>query len=125
MRGHYGVVPQIVLYGSVKQMERKEILEKLKTVEAEIRNNIEAAQHKKNEILAQAQKRAQKLEEEAERRLKTEREKLLTTAKKSLNEKRQHILKKALADAETMKKKAQTVKAKKFFIEKFKEYVHV
>ena len=63
-------------------MERKEILEKLKTVEAEIRSNIEAAQHKKNEILAQAQKQAQKLEEEGERRIKTEREKLLTTAKK-------------------------------------------
>ena len=111
--------------GSVKQMERKEILEKLKTAEAEIRNNIEAAQHKRNEILAQAQKQAQKLEEDGERCIKTEREKLLTAAKKDIDEKRQRILKKALADVDAMKRKAQTNKAKEFFIEKFKEYVYV
>ena len=106
-------------------MERKEILEKLKITEAEIRSNIETAQRKKNEILAQAQKQAQKLEEESEHRLKKEREKLLTVAKKESDENRQRILKKALADAEAMKKKAQTKKAQEFFIEKFKEYVHV
>jgi vacuolar-type H+-ATPase subunit H len=125
MRGHYGVVPQLIPCGSVKQMERKEILEKLKTTEVEIRNNIETAQHKKNAILAQAQKQAQKLEEEGERRIKKEREKLLKVANKSIHEKRQRILKKALTDAETMKKKVQTNKAKEFFIEKFKEYMHV
>jgi vacuolar-type H+-ATPase subunit H len=125
MKGHYGVVPVLVSCGSVNQMDRKEILEKLKTTEGEIRSNIEAAQHKRNEILAQAQKQAQKLEEDGERRIKTEREKLLTAAKKEIDEKRQHILKKAQIDADAMKKKAQTKKAKEFFIEKFKEYVHV
>lgn len=106
-------------------MERKEILEKLKSAEAEIRNNLDATQHKKNEILATAQKQAQKLEDEGEHRIKKEREKLLAQAKKEIQEKRQHILKKAKVDAETIKKKAQIKKAKELFIEKFKEYVHV
>jgi vacuolar-type H+-ATPase subunit H len=106
-------------------MERKEILEKLKIAEAEIRSNIEVALHKKNEILSQTQKQAQKLEEEGERQIKREREKLLTVAKKESDEKRQRILKKAHADAEAMKKKAQIKKAQEFFIENFKEYMHV
>jgi vacuolar-type H+-ATPase subunit H len=60
-----------MLSGSVNEMERKEILEKLKTTEAEIRENVEAAQHKRNEILASAQKQARKLEDDGERRIKT------------------------------------------------------
>ena len=106
-------------------MERKEILEKLKTTEIEIRNNIEAAQHKRNEIFSQTQKQAQKLEDDGERRLKTERERLLATAKKEIDAKRQRIHKKAMAEAEELKKKVQMKKAKEFFIEKFKEYVNV
>jgi len=106
-------------------MERKEILEKLKSTEAEIRNNIDAAQHKRNEILAQAQKQAQKLEDEGEQRMKEEREALLGVAKKEIGEKRQRIVKKALADAEAAKKKAQINKAKEFFIGEFMEFVHV
>jgi vacuolar-type H+-ATPase subunit H len=99
-----------MLSGSVNEMERKEILEKLKTTEAEIRENVEAAQHKRNEILAQTQKQARKIEDDGERRIKTERE---------------NPLKKATADAEAQKKKAQIKKAKEFFVKKFEEYVHV
>jgi vacuolar-type H+-ATPase subunit H len=106
-------------------MDRKEILEKLKTTEAEIRSNIETAQHKKNEMLAQAQKQAQKLEDDGERRIKIEREKSLHIAKKEIEEKRQRILKKALTDAEAMKKKTQMKKVIEFFVNKFKEYVNV
>ena len=91
-------------------MERKEILEKLKTTEIEIRNNIEAAQHKRNEIFSQTQKQAQKLEDDGERRLKTERERLLATAKKEIDAKRQRIHKKAMAEAEELKKKVQMKK---------------
>jgi vacuolar-type H+-ATPase subunit H len=103
-----------MLSGSVNEMERKEILEKLKTTEAEIRENVEAAQHKRNEILAQAQKQARKLEDDGERQIKTERENLLSA-----------VLKKATADAEAQKKNAQIKKAKEFFVKKFEEYVHV
>jgi vacuolar-type H+-ATPase subunit H len=106
-------------------MERKEILEKLKSTEAEIRSNIDVAQHKRNEILAQAQKQAQKLEDEGERRLKVEREAVFTTAKKEIAEKRQHVVKKAMVDAETLKKKAQIKKVTEFFVEEFMEFVHV
>jgi len=106
-------------------MERKEILEKLKTTEAEIRENVEAAQHKRNEILASAQNQARKIEDDGERRIKTERENLFCAAKKEIEEKRQRILKKATADAEAQKKKAQIKKAKEFFVKKFEEYVHV
>jgi vacuolar-type H+-ATPase subunit H len=109
----------------IKQMERKEILEKLKTTEAEIRSKIEAAQHKRNEILTQAQKQAQKLEDDGERKLKTERERLLAAAKKEIDAKRQRILKKAMAEAGELKRKVQMKKAKEFFIEKFEEYIHV
>ena len=106
-------------------MERKEILEKLKATEAEIRSDIEAAHHKRNEILAQAQKQAQKLEDEGERRMKQEREKLLAMAKKEIGEKRQHVVKKALSDAEALKKKAKVKKATEFFVEEFMESLHV
>lgn len=105
-------------------MERKEILEKLKSTEAEIRGNLEKAQHKKNEILAAAQKKAQRLEEDEDLRLKKEREKLLSDAKKDIQAKRQRGLKKASENAEIIKNNAQTKKAKDLFIEKFKEYVH-
>jgi len=114
-----------MLSGSVDEMERKEILEKLKTTEAEIRENVEVAQHKRNEILAEAQKQARKLEDEGERRIKTERENLLSAAKKEIEEKRQRVLKKAIADAEVQKKKAQIKKTIEFFVKKFEEYVHV
>jgi len=50
-----------MLNGSVNEMERKEILEKLKTTEAEIRENVEAAQHKRNEIPLQPKNRHEKL----------------------------------------------------------------
>jgi vacuolar-type H+-ATPase subunit H len=106
-------------------MERKEILEKLKTTEAEIRENLEVAQHERNEILAQAQKQAQKLEDDGERRIKTEQETMLSAAKKEIEAKRQRILKKAIADAEIQKKKAQIKKTIEFFVKKFEEYVHV
>ena len=125
MRGHYGVVPVKATCGSVQQMERKEILEKLKNAEEEIRVNLETAQHKKNEILLIAQKQAQKLQDDGERRIKTEREKRLSEAKKDIQEQRQQVLKNAYVEAEAMKKKARITKAKELFIEKFKEYVHV
>jgi vacuolar-type H+-ATPase subunit H len=111
--------------GSVPEMERKEILEKLKTTETEIRESIEAAQHKRNEILAQAQKQAQKLEDDAEQKRKADREKLLAAAKEEIEKNRQRALKKAQSDADTLKKKAQIKKAKEFFIKKFTEYMHV
>jgi vacuolar-type H+-ATPase subunit H len=106
-------------------MDRKEILNQLKTTEAEIRNKIEAAQHKKNEMITLAQKQAQKLEDDGEQRIKKEREKSLSAAKKEIEEKRQKTLQTAQADAEALKKKIQTKKAVEFFISKFKEYVHV
>jgi vacuolar-type H+-ATPase subunit H len=106
-------------------MERKEILEKLKSTEAEVRSNIDAAQHKRNEILTQAQKQAQKLEDDGEKRMKTEREEALAAAKKEIEQKRQRVLKKAMTDAETLKKKAQIQKTKEFFVEEFMEFLHV
>jgi vacuolar-type H+-ATPase subunit H len=125
MRGHYDVAPESILDRRLAEMERKEILEKLKTTEAEIRINLEAAQHKRNEILASAQQQARKLEDDGERRIKTEREKMLNTAKKEIEAKRQHALKKAAAEAEEQKKNAQIKKAKDFFVKKFEEHVHV
>ena len=106
-------------------MERKEILEKLKITEAEVRSNIEAAQHKRNEILAQAQRQVHKLEEDSEQKTKKERDDLLSAAKKEMAQKREKTFKKALTDADELKKKAQVKKASEFFIEKFQEYVHV
>lgn len=106
-------------------MERKEILEKLRSTEAEIRSEIEAAHHKRNEILASAQKQAQKLEEEGERRMKAEREKAFAAAKKEIEGKRQRVLKKAASDAEALQKKAQIKKAKELFLKEFTEFIHV
>ncbi|MCU0850274.1 MAG: hypothetical protein MUC80_03240 [Candidatus Thermoplasmatota archaeon] len=106
-------------------MERKEILEKIKTTEKEIQANIDAAQHKRNEILTQAQKHAQKLQDEAEKTMKAERETQLIAAKKEIGDKRQKIIKKAMTEAETMKKKAQVEKAKEFFVQEFMEFIHV
>ncbi|VVB61800.1 Uncharacterised protein [uncultured archaeon] len=125
MRGHYGVVPSKPITGCDQKMERKEILEKLKSTEAEIRSNIDAAQHKRNEILALAQKQAQKLEEDGERRMKTEREEVFAAAKKEIGEKRKRVVKKAMTDAEALKERAQVKKAKEFFVEEFMEFIHV
>jgi vacuolar-type H+-ATPase subunit H len=125
MRGHYDVAPETILDRRLNVMERKEILEKLKATEEEIRNNLEAAQHKRNEILASAQQHARKLEDDGERRIKTERENMLNAAKKEIEVKRQRVLKKAAAEAEAQKKNAQINKAKEFFVKKFEEYVHV
>jgi vacuolar-type H+-ATPase subunit H len=106
-------------------MERKEILEKLKSTESEIRSNIDTAQHKRNEILTQAQKQAQKLEDDGERRLKGERDAVFAAAKKEIGEKRQRVVKKAMVDAEALKKKAQIKKVTEFFVEEFMEFMHV
>jgi vacuolar-type H+-ATPase subunit H len=106
-------------------MERKEILEKIKTTEKEIQANIDAAQHKRNEILAQAQKQAQKLQDEAEKTMKGKRETQLIAAKKEIGDKRQKTIKKAMTEAETIKKKAHVEKAKEFFIQEFMEFIHV
>lgn len=106
-------------------MERKEILEKVKKTEADIREKIEQAQHKRNETLALAQKQARKLEEDNERRIKADQEKLFASMKKEVDEERAKILKKAVGDAEALKKRAQVKKAQEFFVEKFKEFVHV
>ncbi len=106
-------------------MERKEILEKVKSTEIEIRANIDAAQHKRNEILSQAQKKAQKLEVDAEKAMKEEREERLAVAKNEIEDKRQKTRQKATTDAEAMKKKAQIEKAKEFFIQEFMEFTHV
>lgn len=125
MRGHYGVVPSKLTTGCVQTMERKEILEKLKSTEAEIRGNIDAAQHKRNEILTHAQKQAQKLETDGERRMKAERDELLSAAKKEIVEKRQRVVNKAITDADSLKKKTQIKKVKEFFVEEFMEFFHV
>jgi vacuolar-type H+-ATPase subunit H len=106
-------------------MERKEILEKLKLTEATIRDNIEQAQRERNEILAQAQKQAHTLEEDAERQIKAGRDALQAAVKKELEQERSRVVKKATADAEALKSKADVKKAKEFFMEQFKEYVHV
>jgi vacuolar-type H+-ATPase subunit H len=102
-------------------MERKEILEKIKTTEKEIQTSIDAAQHKRNEILAQAQK----LQDEAEKTMKGQRETQLIAAKKEIEDKRQKTIKKAITEAETIKKKAHVEKAKEFFIQEFMEFIHV
>lgn len=123
--GDYGVVPSKPTTGCVQIMDRKEILQKLKSTEAEIRSNIDTAQHKRNEIITQAQKQAQKLENDGELRLNAERNEMLAAAKKDIGEKRQRVVHKAMSDADTLKKKAQIKKAKDFFIEEFMEFFHV
>lgn len=106
-------------------MERMDILEKIKSTEKEVRKNIELAQHKRNEIITQAQKQAQKLEDKGDENIKKEREEALGDAKKEIELKRQRILKKAIIDAEALKKKVQIKKATEFFIKEFKEFIHV
>lgn len=106
-------------------MEQKEILEKLKSTELKIHNDIQEAQQKRNEILTQARKQAIKLEEDYEKRMKGEREKMLHDASQEIQTRRIAALKKATADAEVMKKKVQVKKAKEYFIIQFKEFVHV
>jgi vacuolar-type H+-ATPase subunit H len=106
-------------------MDRKEILEKLKSTEAEIRSSIDGAQHKRNEILTQAQKQAQKLQDDEERKMRAERDEVLGTANKEMGDKRSRVVKKAMADAETLKKNAQIKKAKEYFVEEFMEFMHV
>jgi vacuolar-type H+-ATPase subunit H len=106
-------------------MERKEILEKLKTTEAEVKEKIEQTQHKRNEILTAAQRQARKLEEDGDKRIKAERETLLAAAKKDIDTNRKEILKKATNEAEELKKKAQVKKTKEFFVTKFEEHLHV
>ena len=117
--------PFFTVRRSVQPMDRKEILDKLKTVEAEIREKIEQAQHQRNEILSQAQKQSRKLEEEGEQRGRQERQTFFNDAKKEIEEQRQRTLKKAAAEAEALKKKAQVKKATEFFIAKFEETLHV
>ena len=106
-------------------MERKEILEQLKTTEADISKRLEQAQHMRNEIATQAQKQAHKLEEDNERKIKADRDKLFADAKKEIDAERSKVLTKAKMDAEALKKKAQIQKAKDFFVKQFEEYVHV
>jgi len=57
--------------------------------------------------------------------MKEEREDLLAAAKKEIGEKRQRVVKKALAEAETLKKKAKVKQATEFFVEEFMESLHV
>jgi vacuolar-type H+-ATPase subunit H len=106
-------------------MERKEILEKLKTTEAEIQMKIEQAEHKRNEILTHAQKQARKLEEDHEQQMKKERDAMVFVARKQIEEDRHRVLQKATIEADQLKKSAQIKKAQELFIRKFKESVHV
>jgi len=106
-------------------MERKEILEKLKTTEAEIHRKIEQAEHKRNEVMMQAQKHARKLEEDSEQKMKAERDAMCAAARKAIDEERRRALTKATAEADLLKKNAQVKKAQEFFISKFEEFVHV
>jgi len=106
-------------------MERKEILEKLKTTETEIHRKIEQAEHKRNEILMQAQKQARKLEEDSEQKMKVERDAMVAAARKTIDEERRRVLTKATAEADLLKKNAQVKKAQEFFKGKFEEFIHV
>jgi len=106
-------------------MERKEILEKLKTTEAEITKKIEQAEHTRNEILMHAQKEARKLEEDHEQQLKKERDTMLAAARKQIEEERRRVLQKATIEADQLQKSAQVKKTQELFIRKFKESIHV
>jgi vacuolar-type H+-ATPase subunit H len=125
MRVHYGVVPLYSVSGSAHEMDRKEILEKLKTTEEEIRVRIEQAQHTRNDIITQAQRKARKLQEDHEYHIKTDGERLMMAAKKDIDVQQQRVIKEAIVEAESVKKKAQINNAKDFFIKRFKEYLHV
>ncbi len=106
-------------------MERKEVLEKLKTTEAEIQKKLEQAEHTRNEILTKAQKEARKLEEDHEQQMKKERDTMIAAARKQIDEERRRILQQATTEANQLKKTAQMVKAQELFLRKFKESVHV
>jgi vacuolar-type H+-ATPase subunit H len=106
-------------------MERKEILEKLKTTEADIQKKIEQAEHTRNEMLAQAQKQARKLAEDHELQMKKERDAMVAAARKQIEEERRRVCQKAAAEADRLKKDAQVKKAQELFLRKFKESVHV
>lgn len=106
-------------------MDQKEILENLKITEAKIRKKIEDAHKKGNELILQALARSKKLEEENEQIIKAESEKMLTIMKKDIDKERQRTIKKALSETGVLKKKAHVNEAKKFFISKFEEYIHV
>ena len=111
--------------GRGREMERKEILESLKITEAKIRKKTEDAHKKGNELILQALAKSKKLEDENEQVLKTESEKMLTKIKKDIDKERQRTIKKVLSETEVLKKKAKVNEAKKFFISKFEEYIHV
>jgi vacuolar-type H+-ATPase subunit H len=106
-------------------MERKEILEKLKITEADLSKKIEQAEHKRNEILTHAQKEVRKLEEDHEQQLKKERDTMLATARKQIEEERRRVLQKATMEADQLQKNAQVKKAQEVFVRKFKESIHV
>jgi len=106
-------------------MERKEVLENLKTTEAEIHKKIEQAEHKRNEMLATAQKQARKLDEDHEQQMRKERDAMISAARKQIDEDRRRILQKATAEANQLKKTAQVKNAQELFLRKFKESVHV
>jgi ATP synthase H subunit len=106
-------------------MERKEILEKLKTTEADITKKIEQAEHERNQILTHAQKEAHKLEEDHEQQLKKERDAMLAAARKQIDEERRRVLQKATMEADQLQKSAQVKKAQELFNRKFKESIHV
>jgi vacuolar-type H+-ATPase subunit H len=106
-------------------MERKEILEKLKATEADIKKKIEQAEHTRNEILMHAQKQARKLEEDHEQQLKKERDAMLAAARKQIEEERRRVLHQATTEADQLKKNAQVKKAQELFIRNFKESIHV
>jgi vacuolar-type H+-ATPase subunit H len=106
-------------------MERKEILDNLKTTEVNIREKIEAAQKKSNEILEQARKQVKKLQDEQEKYLQAEQETIFAEVKKNIDVERHTTLQKARADADQLKTKAQVTKAKELFLKRFEEYLHV
>jgi len=111
--------------GCEREMERKEILENLKTTEAKIRKKTEDAHKKGNELILQALARSKKLEEENEQIIKAESEKMRAIMKKDIDKERQRTIKKVLSETDALKKKARVSEAKKFFVSKFEEYVHV
>jgi len=106
-------------------MERKEILENLKITEAKIRKKTEDAHKKGNELILQALARSKKLEDENEEIIKVESEKMRAIIKKDIDKERQRTIKKVLSETEMLKKKARVNEAKKFFVSKFEEYIHV
>ena len=111
--------------GCGREMERKEILENLKITEAKIRKKTEDAHKKGNELILQALARSKKLEDENEQIIKAEREKMRAIMKKDIEKERQRTIKKVLSETEMLKKKARVNEAKKFFVSKFEEYIHV